>query len=143
MTSPFARHASRLGEWCRHHMAALLSTALDFLVMIGVVEIFAASAAVATGIGAAFGGACNFQLGRHFTYGATYAKTGDQALRYALVSIASLGLNAAGEHAVVQFTPVHYVLGRIVVAFLISNLWNYPMQKHFVFSRVAPRPERA
>jgi putative flippase GtrA len=85
-------------------------------------------------IGAAIGGVTNFLMGRHFTFRSRSMDVSGQALRYALVSATSLGLNALGEHLFVSFFPARYVLGRILVATTVNNVWNYPMQRFFVFA---------
>jgi putative flippase GtrA len=54
-------------------------------------------------------------------------------VRYALVSAASAGWNSFGEHLVHDLAHVRYVLARALVAFAVGLLWNFPMQRHFVF----------
>jgi hypothetical protein len=61
--------------------------------------------------------------------------------RYALVSGASLGLNALGEHLILSVLASHYILGRILVATTVNNAWNFPMQKLFVFVHRKPAKE--
>ena len=50
-------------------------------------------------VGATCGGVTNFQLGRRWIFRATTGTSAGQAIRYALVSAASAGWNALGEHA--------------------------------------------
>jgi hypothetical protein len=64
-----------------------------------------------------------------------------QVLRYGLVSSASLGLNALGEHLILSVMGSHYVLGRGLVALAVNNVWNYPMQRKFVFAHRTPSKE--
>ena len=55
--------------------------------------------------------------------------------RYALVSATSLALNAAGEALFNGVLGLHYLIARILTSVVVSNAWNYPMQRFFVFSR--------
>ena len=101
--------------------------------MIGLVEFLRFSPVMGTVVGAAAGGVTSFILGRHYTYRSRSDRVSGQALRYSLVSGASLGLNALGEHLILTLLASHYVLGRILVATTVNNAWNYPLQRGYVF----------
>ena len=124
----------RLKQWVIHHTTSVIGTVADFLSMVAVVELFGLSPVIGTGVGATIGAATNFILARHWTYrrpdGATVQV---QIARYLLVSVVSLGLNALGEYLFTNVLHVQYVLGRVITAVIVSNAWNYPMQRFFVF----------
>ena len=109
--------------------------------MIGLVELFRFSPVMGTVVGAAAGGVTSFTLGRHYTYRSLSDGVSGQVFRYALVSGASLGLNALGEHLILSVLASHYILGRILVATTVNNAWNFPMQKLFVFVHRKPAKE--
>jgi putative flippase GtrA len=123
-------HLGRLG---RHQIASLVATAVDFGTMTVAVELGHVPPALATLFGATLGGLVNFQLGRHFTFLAGKDRAAPQAARYALVSGASAGWNALGELVAHDVLGANYLAARLVVALLVSVLWNYPMQHRFVF----------
>ena len=50
------------------------------------------------------------------------------------VSLASLGLNTAGEYFFHVILRIEYFLARVITSVIVSNAWNYPMQRYFVFS---------
>ena len=126
---------SAFPQWLRHHASSIAAAVVDFGVMVAIVELFAVSPVVATAIGAATGALTNFLLGRHWTYRSTATATVPrQAVRYAVVSAASLGMNTVGEHLFVNVLHVQYLLARVITAVIVSNLWNYPMQRFFVFA---------
>ena len=136
------RTVSFVGEWLRHHIVSLVATAVDFSTMIGVVELFHASPVLGTVCGAAAGAVTSFILGRIFTYRSRAEPLLGQVLRYGLVSSASLGFNALGEHLILlSVMGSHYVLGRALVAVAVNNVWNYPMQRKFVFAHRTPSKE--
>lgn len=124
----------------RHQVAALISTAVDFAVMVLCVSGLGAAPSIGTAIGATAGGVTNFMLGRHWTFEAGEGAAAPQALRYAFVSGASRGWNTLGEWVLSERIGVQYVLARLVVALAVSVLWNFPMQRYFVF-RDPPAPE--
>ena len=106
--------------------------------MVLAVELLRLSPVVGTVAGATCGAFTNFQLGRHFTFGSRSDHVGHQALRYALVSAASAGLNALGEYGLHDRLGIQYFWARTVVAVAVSLLWNFPLQRHFVFRAAAP-----
>ena len=124
-------------QWMRHHAASLIATAVDYLVMISFVEVLRVSPVAATAVGALCGAVTNFTLGRRFTYKKTDVPVEGQAWRYALVSGASLGLNTAGEYLFHHVFAIEYLLARVITSVIVSNAWNYPMQRYFVFSTPA------
>jgi len=131
----------RFWEWVRHHISSLVGTGVDFATMIAAVELFGLSPVTGTVLGAAVGGVTNFWLGRRFTFRSRSQAVSGQFLRYSLVSAASLGLNALGEHLFITHVASRYVLGRILVASTVNNAWNYPMQRFFVFAERKPVKE--
>jgi putative flippase GtrA len=130
-----------LYEWLRHHISSLVGTGADFATMIGAVELLRLSPVTGTVMGAAIGGFTNFWLGRHFTFRSRSMRVSRQLFRYGLVSAASLALNGLGEHLFITFIASSYVLGRILVASVVNNAWNYPMQRFFVFAERKPAKE--
>jgi putative flippase GtrA len=129
------RPGAVIAEWLRHHASAVLATAVDYLTMIGGVELLGLSPVAATPIGAFAGAITSFTANRHFTYrGASGVAARRQAWRYALVSGVSLGLNTAGEWLFHHVWGVQYMLARVITSIIVSNVWNYPTMKFFVFS---------
>lgn len=140
-TSP--RSFPRLKQWIFHHTTSVVATCADFAAMVAAVELIGLSPVWGTGIGAAVGAATNFFLARHWTYRRNDgAAVQIQVVRYLMVALASLGMNAAGEHLFTNVLHVQYVLGRVITAVIVSNAWNYPMQRFFVFARRTDGPQQ-
>ena len=117
----------------RHQVGAFIATVVDFGTMIACVEGLGVSAVRATALGAALGGITNFALGRTWIFRRQSGQLGGQAVRYALVSAAGAGWNALGEHFLHDLAHVQYIVARAFVSLFVSLLWNYPMQRQFVF----------
>jgi putative flippase GtrA len=117
----------------RHQLGAFAATCIDFVAMIMCVEWLGVSPVPATAIGSTLGGVSNFVLGRMWIFRARSHRASGQAVRYALVSAASAAWNSFGEHLVHDLAHVRYLLARVLVAFAVGVLWNFPMQRHFVF----------
>ena len=125
---------SRFWEWIRHHTTAVISTIVDYSVMVGVVELAGLGPVPATPIAAFAGAVTNFTLNRSFTYRATQNPLRGQLWRFVLVSACSLGWNTLGEYLFLKVPHLHYVVARVITSTIVSNVWNYPLLRFFVFS---------
>ncbi len=123
----------------RHQVGATAATLVDFSTMIAVVHAGLTPVA-GTACGAAAGAITNFTLSRRWIFQAEADHAGAQAVRYFAVSLASLLLNAAGEHLLHDLLHVQYVLARAIVAVTVSVSWNFTMHRIFVFRRRAESP---
>ena len=117
----------------RHQLGAVAATLVDFATMIALVEGARLSPEAATPVGAVVGAVTNFALGRAWIFPRHTGHWTAQASRYALVSAASAGWNTLGEQVLHGMAHVQYVAARAIVSFLVSLLWNFPMQRAFVF----------
>jgi putative flippase GtrA len=126
---------SVLWQWVRHHLTSVLSTVVDYAIMVGCVELLHVRPVPATVLGALAGATTNFTVNRHYTYQATSTAVAGHLWRYAVVSVTSLALNAAGEALFNGVLGLHYLVARVITSVVVSNAWNYPMQRFFVFSR--------
>ena len=126
----------------RHDASAIAATAVDYVVMIALVELVGVRPVSATAIGALAGAITSFSLGRHFTFRAAAEPASSQAWRYGLVSGISLGLNTAGEYLFLHVVGLQYLVARVITSIIVSNGWNYPMYRSFVFSARAMRWKR-
>jgi putative flippase GtrA len=139
LANPKPERPKGFWQWMRHHAASIIAAVIDYLVMILGVEVLHLAPVAATPIGAFSGAVTNFTLGRRFTYRRTEAPAVGQAWRYAIVSGTSLGLNTAGEYLFHDLLHIEYLLARVITSVIVSNAWNYPMQRYFVFSAPASK----
>lgn len=117
----------------RSQVSSLAATVLDFSVLFLCVEILGVWYPVATGIGALSGAILNFTMGRRWSFEANTREWSDQALRYAYVSLASLGLNVVGVYVITEYLGITYGYSRGITAFVIGLCFNFPLHRHYVF----------
>jgi len=117
----------------KHQLASIVATVVDYSMMIVMVSVVGLTAVEGTVIGAACGATANFTMGRYFTFRASQGRAEGQAFRYVLVSAASLGWNALGEHLLAVVLGLNYVIARLITGTIVSFAWNYPLQRYFVF----------
>jgi putative flippase GtrA len=132
--APSGARRRTLFQWLRHHTTSVLSTVVDYGVMVAAVELGHLRPVLATVIGAFCGALTNFFVNRTFTYHAQAVRVRGQAWRFALVSGTSLALNAGGEYLFHNVLGIQYLIARIITSVIVSNAWNYPMLRFFVFS---------
>jgi putative flippase GtrA len=132
--SPRPAARSRFWEWIRHHTTAVISTIVDYTVLLVMVELVHLGPVPATPIAAFAGAVTNFMLNRNFTYHAAQNPIRGQLLRFVLVSGCSLGLNTLGEFLFLKVPHLHYMVARVITSTIVSNVWNYPLLRFFVFS---------
>jgi CDP-diacylglycerol--glycerol-3-phosphate 3-phosphatidyltransferase len=138
-----SRRRGLLATFGRHQVGSVVATLIDFAIMSALVSGLGMPPALATGIGAAAGGVTNFTLGRRWIFRASRAPAGMQAWRYALVSLVSLSLNAAGEYVLHDRFGVQYLLARVIISICVSVCWNFPLQRTFVYGRGQPQATRS
>ena len=119
----------------RHQIGSVVSTAIDFGTMIAWVELGIGTPVSGTAVGATAGALSNFALGRHWIFAARTAPVGAQMVRYALVSLFGLGWNTLGQMLLLKVTGWPYPVTRAMVAVAVGVLWNFPMQRWFVFHK--------
>lgn len=128
----------------KHQLAALAATAVDFSVMIALVELAGLSPPLATIAAAASGGVTNFSIGRTWAFrGVHTGSMGGQAARYAVVSLGGALLNAGVLAAMLAVAVIPYVLARLVVSYSVSLAYTYPMHTRVVFRAQAAAPAPA
>ena len=116
-----------LGLLARHQTGALIATAVDFLMMIAWVELRLGSSVSGAAVGAGQRGAD--QLHARPAAGSSrprHRSAAGQALRYALVSAGSLGLNSLGQYLALRASALPYVLCRVMVAVAGGRVLELP-----------------
>ena len=125
--------ASLIATFSRSQVAAGVATAVDYVVLFGLVELFHVWYVIATAGGAFAGAVANFLLNRYWSFQASEGPWEEQAWRYTVVSGASLFLNAAGVYAVTELFSIHYAFSVLGVSVFIGVFFNYPLHHRYVY----------
>ncbi len=120
----------------RWGFAALAATTLDFTVLTTLTEVFSVYYVISTALGALCGGTLSFLLGRNWAFFNKANNIFGQAGRYLIANISSIALNTSGVYLLTEvISDNHYLVSKVIVASCIGLLYNFPMQRYFVFRK--------
>ena len=122
-------------------LASLVATGVDFLVTFLLLRWAGLPSAAASGrvticgiTGTICGGITHFMISRHWVFNARDGKWTGQMNRYLMVWIGNLALNASGLY-VLSRAGLAPMLAKVITATTVAVLYNYTLQKRFVFNR--------
>ena len=110
-----------------------MATLTDFGVPILLYELFGMWYVAASFIGAVSGGIVNCLLNYRWVFGSDGQKKRYVALKYLLVWIGSILLNTGGTFALTELSGHYFVIAKAIVSVAVALLWNYQMQRFFVY----------
>jgi putative flippase GtrA len=125
-----------------------IASLADFLVTVVLATVLGWYYVYATFIGALCGGVFNCVINYKWTFQASRVKKRYVAVKYFVVWGSSIALNTAGTYALTEvfrnfirqaagpgfLSNNIYIVNKIIVAVLVGILWNYQLQRVFVYS---------
>lgn len=125
----------RYARLLKAQAASAAGTAVDFLVTIGLVAGLHCWYVLATALGNAAGGLTNFYLGRHLVFKVARQRARPQGVRYLVVWLGSMLLNAGGVYLLTELLHANYLYSKLAVSLVVGIGFNYFMQLYFVFKQ--------
>ena len=123
-------------------ITSLVATGVDFLVSYLLLRWAGVSATASSGrvtfygsTGTVCGGVTHFMISRNWVFDAREGKWAAQLNRYVLVWIGNLVLNAGGLYLLSR-AGLAPMLAKVITATSVAVLYNYTLQKRFVFNRL-------
>jgi len=113
--------------------SSLMATFIDFSTTIVLVNFFLQDPFISSVVGTTCGGITNFMINRYWVFEASENKMCTQALKYFIVWIGNLVLNATGMYLVLHATEWNYVVSKALIALVVGFGYNYVFQKKLVF----------
>jgi len=114
-------------------MSAWVASAIDYALTILLTELCGVWYVCSTFIGALAGGVANCLINYQWVFNHEPGRRRRVALRYLVVWCVSILLNTYGTYFLTEQTGVNYIIAKAVVACAVAVLWNYQMQRLFVF----------
>ena len=125
-----------LWMFCKAQMSAQLATLIDFTVSLLLAALFGMWYVAASFLGALSGGIFNCALNYRWVFHAVGLKKRVVALKYMLVWTGSILLNTGGTYLLTEASGQYFIFAKIVVSVAVALLWNYQMQRNFVYRDV-------
>lgn len=123
--------------------SSLISTTVDFLVTFVLKILLGSWFFYASVTGNICGGIVNFFLGRNWVFSSKEKGMGGQVLKYLVVWLGNLILNAAGVYLFTEILKFENWISKIMVSLIVGIGYNYVLQKFFVFKKTSqPLAER-
>lgn len=143
----------RRGVWLfvKAQLSAQMASLIDLLVTVSL-ALMGMYYLYATFLGAVVGGISNCIINYRWVFHAVGCKKRHVALKYLLVWTGSIGLNTWGTYALTEGLTRSawvdrltggpdnlFVFSKMVVAVLVGVLWNYQLQRLFVYRNLSLR----
>ena len=121
--------------FARAQIASLVASIVDFWVTIILKEWLGFWYVSASATGTIAGRVTNFSMGRQWVFKSFNRQTEIQLFRYLLVWLGYLILTTSGVYLLTHYTPMTYLISKVIVSLFMAISYNYPLQKKFVFSK--------
>lgn len=136
-----------LVTFLKAQLSAQLASLVDFVTTVLLVKCFALFYLYATLIGSVVGGMVNCAINYRWVFSDSHCKSHFIVMKYTFVWIVSIALNTWGTYFLTEwltrmpwlnrllssYIDDLFIFSKIVVAVLVALLWNYQMQRLFVY----------
>jgi putative flippase GtrA len=126
-----------IGRFFKGQLSSGIATIVDWGLMTGLI-LAGVHYLYAVVCGAVAGAITDFSVKKWWVFKAKRERVKGQALRYAVVSAISAGLNCLLAYGLVDGLGIHENIGVIIASTIVGFAWNYPMHRLYVFR---PQPK--
>ena len=114
-------------------VSAWIASIVDFSITVGLSQLLHLWYGYCTFTGALMGGVINCLINYKWVFHPDDVKKKSIVTRYMIVWAGSIGLNTFGTLTLTELTGINFVVIKAIVAIAVAILWNYQLQKIFVF----------
>ncbi len=120
-------------------VSAMIGGMFDYMIMVFFTEVFHVHYTISIAIGGIIGAVINFALNKTWSFRSNnqpYKNSGRvQFIKFVLVLVNSITLKSLGTYLVTTFLKIDYKLSRIFIDLIVSLLFNFTLQKRWVFKK--------
>ncbi len=113
--------------------SSLTATLVDYMITWFCVSVFGIWYVAGSVLGTVSGGVVNFYMGRNWVFNASNTELKSQILKYILVWGGNLLIVTSGIYLLTHYLNVNYLISKVIISGLIGTVYNYFMQKKFIF----------
>jgi len=129
-----------LATFTKAQGSAFIGGMVDYLTMIFFTELFHVHYTLSIIIGGIIGSVVNFSINKQWTFRSKdnpYSNSVNiQSLRFVLVVINSIVMKDLGTYLITNQLHLDYKIGRLMVDLFVSLIFNFTLQKYWVFKKV-------
>jgi len=129
----------RMFVFAKAQVSSFTGGIVDYLVMIILTEFFHLHYTLSIVAGGIIGAVVNFAINRIWAFRSKeipYQVSGRRQLtRFLLVVMNSIILKTSGTYFFTSFLAIDYKISRIMTDLFVSLIFNFTLQKHWVFKR--------
>lgn len=127
--------------FAKAQISAFVGGVVDYGIMILCTELFHVYYVFSIGISGVIGAIINFTLNKKWTFHSKdrlYKNTvNTQLFRFVVVVAGSIFMKSSGTYCVTTYIGIDYKISRLIVDLIVSVLFNFNMQKYWVFIKKA------
>ena len=120
-------------------MSAFAGSVFDYAIMIFLTECFHIHYTYSIVVGGFFGAIINFSLNKTWTFRSKDRPYKSdltwQLIKFSIVVLNSVFMKSAGTYLVTTFVGIDYKISRIIVDLFVSLVFNFSLQKYWVFRK--------
>jgi len=135
----------KLFVFTKAQISSGIGGAVDYIVMILCTEFLGVHYTISIAIGGIIGAIVNFSINKTWAFQSKTSQykysSWKQLFRFTLVVINSILLKAAGTYYFTTFHKIVYEISRIITDLIVS-LFNYMLQRHWVFRKERSRASK-
>jgi len=130
---------NQLFVFAKAQFSAFVGGLTDYAIMIFFTEVFHVHYTISIAIGGVIGALVNFTLNKQWTFRSKSipytSSLKKQLLKFIVVVINSIVLKSSGTYLVTTFLGFDYKISRIFIDLFVSIIFNYNLQKFWVFKK--------
>ena len=138
-SSSMGKIRHELWIFSKAQFSAQLATITDYAISLLMAELFYYWYIIATFFGALSGGIVNCIINYKWVFDDDCQKKETIVMKYFLVWTGSMLLNTTGTYVLTEMTCFHFILPKIAVSVCVALLWNYQLQRLFVYRNIHMR----
>lgn len=125
--------------FAKAQVSAFVGGITDYLLMIFFTEVIHLHYTISIAIGGIAGAVVNFSLNKSWTFrskGIQYKNSENiQLMKFVLVVVNSIILKTSGTYFITTFMGIDYKFSRLITDLIVSIIFNFMLQKHWVFKK--------
>lgn len=130
----------KLFVFAKAQVSAFIGGVSDYAIMVFITEVFHVHYTISIAIGGIIGAIINFGLNKTWTFRTKNIPYKNsiykQMIKFVLVVVNSILLKSSGTYLITTFLHIDYKISRIMVDLVVSLLFNYTLQRYWVFKKV-------